>query len=68
MAGTDIVQVKPHLFQKGHAKMGGRQKGSKNRFASSGWHARSPAAPRRRALPGQDYARTDELLRGYDHF
>jgi hypothetical protein len=57
MAGTDIVQVKPHLFQKGHAKMGGRKKG-----------ARSPAAPRRRALPGQDYARTDELLRGYDHF
>jgi hypothetical protein len=34
MAGTDIVQVKPHLFQKGHAKMGGRKKG-----------ARSPAAP-----------------------
>jgi hypothetical protein len=30
MTGTDI-QVKPHLFQKGHAKMGGRQKGSKNR-------------------------------------
>jgi hypothetical protein len=28
--------------------------------SSSGWHARSPAAPRRRALPGQDYARTDE--------
>ena len=25
MAGTDIVQVKPHLFQKGHAKMGGRR-------------------------------------------
>ena len=32
MTGTDIVQVKPHLFQKGHAKMGGRQKGGINRF------------------------------------
>ena len=54
MSGTDVVRTKPSLFEKGHAKMGGRQKGSKNRFASSGWHARSPAAPRRRALRGQD--------------
>jgi hypothetical protein len=32
MTGTDIVRTKPSLFQKGHAKMGGRQKGSRNRF------------------------------------
>jgi hypothetical protein len=32
MAGTDIVRTKPSLFQKGHPKMGGRQKGGRNRF------------------------------------
>jgi hypothetical protein len=32
MSGTDVVRVKPHLFQKGHAKMGGRQKGTRNKF------------------------------------
>jgi hypothetical protein len=33
MAGTDIVRTKPSLFQRGHVKMGGRQKGGRNRFA-----------------------------------
>jgi hypothetical protein len=33
MSGTDVVRTKPSLFQKGHAKMGGRQKGTKNRFS-----------------------------------
>jgi hypothetical protein len=28
MSGTDVVRTKPSLFEKGHAKMGGRQKGS----------------------------------------
>jgi hypothetical protein len=32
MSGTDVVRTKPSLFEKGHAKMGGRQKGSRNRF------------------------------------
>jgi hypothetical protein len=32
MAGTDVVRTKPSLFQKGHAKMGGRKKGARNRF------------------------------------
>jgi hypothetical protein len=32
MSGTDVVRTQPHLFEKGHAKLGGRQKGSKNRF------------------------------------
>ena len=32
MSGTDIVRTKSSLFQKGHAKMGGRKKGTRNRF------------------------------------
>jgi hypothetical protein len=32
MSGTDVVRTKPSLFQKGHAKMGGRQKGTRNKF------------------------------------
>jgi hypothetical protein len=39
MAGTDIARIelqqpgdKPHLFQKGHPRYGGRKKGSRNRF------------------------------------
>jgi hypothetical protein len=32
MSSTAIVRTKPSLFEKGHVKMGGRQKGSKNRF------------------------------------
>jgi hypothetical protein len=32
MSGTDVVRTKPSLFQKGHVKVGGRQKGAQNRF------------------------------------
>ena len=32
MSSTAVVRTKPSLFEKGHAKLGGRQKGSRNRF------------------------------------
>jgi hypothetical protein len=32
MSSTAIVRTKPSLFEKGHAKMGGRRKGSRNKF------------------------------------
>ena len=30
--GPQVVRAKPSLFEKGHAKMGGRQKGTRNKF------------------------------------
>jgi hypothetical protein len=45
MSGTDVVRTKPSLFEKGHAKMGGRQKGARNRF---GGDLRESAAVARR--------------------
>jgi hypothetical protein len=29
---SGIVRTKPSLFEKGHVKMGGRKKGSRNRY------------------------------------
>jgi hypothetical protein len=51
MSSTAIVRTKPSLFEKGHAKLGGRQKGSRNRFGGDLREAVVAAALFARVLP-----------------